>query len=78
MLICFASFSFVGLLIILFFAFLVGKMCGFDRIRHKDDSFFTDDIHLDREESMKAFGANDTLMGLEFLVPDEEARISDS
>ena len=53
-------------------------MCGFDKIRYRDGSFFLDDIRLDCEESMKAFGANGTLMGLEFLVPGGEACINDS
>ena len=53
-------------------------MCGFDNIHRRDNSFFTDDICLDRQESMKAFGGNGILIGLEFLVPGGEARINDS
>ena len=54
------------------------RISGFDRICRRDGSFFADDICLDCEESMKEFGANGTLMGLEFLVPGGEARINDS
>ena len=53
-------------------------MSGFDRIRSKDDSYFADNICLDREESIKAFGQNGTLIKLEFIVPDGEDYISDS
>ena len=53
-------------------------MFGFDRIRYKIGSYFTDDIRLDCKESIKAFGENGTLIGLEFIVPGGEACISDS
>ena len=53
-------------------------MFGFDRIRYKIGSYFTDDIRLDCKESIKAFGENGVLMGLKFIVPSGEACISDS
>ena len=53
-------------------------MFGFDRIHCQNNSYFVDDIRLDREESIKVFGENGTLMGLEFIVSDGEARISES
>ena len=53
-------------------------MFGFDRIRHKNGAYFADDIRLDREENIKVFGENGTLMGLEFIVLGGEACISDS
>ena len=36
-----------------------------------------DDIRLDRVETIKVIGKDDTINGLQFSVPDEEARISD-
>ena len=53
-------------------------MSDFDRIRHKNGAYFVDNIRLDREENIKAFGENDTLMWLEFIVLGGEAHISDS
>ena len=53
-------------------------MSGFDRIHRKNGFYFADDTRLDRKENIKVFGENGTLMGLEFIVPGEEARISDS
>ena len=53
-------------------------MSGFGRIRHGDGSFMANDIRLDHGKMIKVFGKNGTLMGLPFLVPDREARISDS
>ena len=38
-------------------------MAGFGRIRRDDDSFLADDIRLDRDETIKAFGRDSTLMG---------------
>ena len=52
-------------------------MSNFGKIRHKNDSFLADDIRLDRAETIKVFGEDDTIMGLSFLVPCEEARIND-
>ena len=53
-------------------------MIGFGRIRRGDGSFLVDDIHLDRDEAIKAFDEDGTLMGLSFLVLDGEACINDS
>ena len=53
-------------------------MYGFDRIHRKNGFYFANDTRLDRKESIKVFGENGTLIRLEFIVPGEEARISDS
>ena len=39
--------------------------------------FLADDIHLDRVNTIKVVGNGDTINGLEFIVPDNEAWISD-
>ena len=52
-------------------------MSNFEKIRCKDGSFFTDDIRLESAETIKVLGEDDTIMGLPFSVPGDEAWISD-
>ena len=52
-------------------------MFNFGKIRHKNGSFFTNDIRLDRAKTIKIFGEDGTVMGLPFSIPSKEALISD-
>ena len=52
-------------------------MSNFGRIRRKDDSFLTDDICLDRVETIRVADEGGNRNGLEFTVLGNEARISD-
>ena len=48
-----------------------------EKIRRKNCSFLADDIFLDWVETIKVAGDEGVRNGLEFLVPGNDARISD-
>ena len=50
---------------------------NFKKIRRKNDSFLADDIFLDRLETIKVIGEEGNRNGLEFIVPNSDAQISD-
>ena len=51
---------------------------NFGKIHRKNDSFLADDIFLDRLETIRVVdGDSGTVNGLEFIVPNSEARIID-
>ena len=52
-------------------------MSNFRKIRHKNGSFLANDIRLVCVETIKFVGDGGTINGLEFIVPDDEAHISD-
>ena len=52
-------------------------MSNFGKVRRKDDSFLADGIRLDHIETIKVIGEEGIRNGLEFMVPGNEARISD-
>ena len=52
-------------------------MFNFGKIRRNDGSYLAYGIRLDRTETIKVFRGSDTLIGLPFLVLNEEAHISD-
>ena len=52
-------------------------MSNFGSIRRRDGSFLTDDIRLDRVETIKVVCEEGTKNRLEFIVPSNEKQISD-
>ena len=52
-------------------------MVDFSRICHDDGLFLANEIPLDRENTIKVYGENDTLMRLPFSAPDEGTCISE-
>ena len=52
-------------------------MSNFGKIRRRNGSFLAGDIFLDRLETIKVVGGDGgTVNGLEFIVPNSEARIT--
>ena len=53
-------------------------MSNFRKICRKNGSFLADDILLDRLETIRVTGGEGGIVnGLEFIVPNNEARITD-
>ena len=53
-------------------------MLNFRKIHRRNDFFLADDIFLDRLETIRVVGGDGgTVNGLEFIVPNSEARITD-
>ena len=50
---------------------------NFEKIHRENGSFLADDIFLDWVETIKVAGDEGVQNGLEFLVPGNDARISD-
>ena len=66
--------TFFSPLFVSFYSF-VCKMSGFGRICCDNGSYLVDDIRLDHDETMKAYGESGTLMELEFIVPSKKTNI---
>ena len=52
-------------------------MSNFGKVRRKDDFFMADGIRLDHIETIKVIGEEGIRNGLEFMVPGNEAQLSD-
>ena len=52
-------------------------MVDFSRIYHDNGSFLVDEITLDHENTIEAYGEKGTLMGQMFFVPNERTCISE-
>ena len=52
-------------------------MSNFGKIRHRNGSFLANDIRLVCVETIKVVDDDGTINGLEFIVPDDKAHISD-
>ena len=53
-------------------------MSNFGKIRRRNDFFLADDIFLDRLETIRVAGGDGGIVnGLEFIVPNSEATITD-
>ena len=52
-------------------------MADFIRICRDDGLFLVDEIPFDRENTIKVYGENGTLMGLPFFIPGEGMCISE-
>ena len=53
-------------------------MSNFGKIRRRNDFFLANDIFLDRLETIRVAGGDGGIVnGLEFIVPNSEAKITD-